>query len=154
LPRPWPIIAGILAATLFNHTLGGSVGVWLAHAIPHHVLNRIVAAVFIGFGLWALYPDTLEQEPHAYKAGVFVTTFIAFFLAEMGYKTQLATGALAARIDALADVVLYDARHVARGRAGGFRRRKTGKIYSHAARALCRCRIVHCSRSVYAAAAA
>ncbi|HSS46834.1 MAG TPA: TMEM165/GDT1 family protein [Burkholderiales bacterium] len=106
LRRPYPIIAGILSATLFNHTLAGSLGVWLAKLVPHSFLNWIVALSFIAFGLWTLHPDSLEEDPRIHEAGVFVTAFIAFFLAEMGDKTQLATIALAARFDALVEVVL------------------------------------------------
>jgi len=106
LRRFYPIIAGILAATLFNHTLAGSLGVWLVNLVPHSLLNWIVALSFIAFGIWALRPDSLEKDPRIHEAGVFVTAFIAFFLAEMGDKTQLATVALAARFDTLIEVVL------------------------------------------------
>ncbi|MDN5753193.1 MAG: TMEM165/GDT1 family protein [Nitrosospira sp.] len=106
LRRPYPIMMGILAATLLNHALAASVGAWLANLISPQALHWIIGLSFIGFGLWALKPDTLDGDPHIFSAGVFVTTLIAFFLAEMGDKTQLATVALAARYDALALVVL------------------------------------------------
>ena len=97
LRAPLPIIAGIFVATIFNHALAGSVGVWLAQLISPHWLPWITGAVFIGFGLWALKPDTLDEEPRLHPAGAFVTTTIAFFLAEMGDKTQFATIALGAQ---------------------------------------------------------
>ncbi len=103
--RPWPILLGILVATLANHALAGVVGVWLAGFVAPDTLRWIVAASFIGFGLWALVPDTLEGDPKERAASVFLTTLIAFFLVEMGDKTQLATVALAARYEALAVVV-------------------------------------------------
>jgi putative Ca2+/H+ antiporter (TMEM165/GDT1 family) len=106
LRRPYSIIAGILAATLINHTFAGAAGVWLATAIPIDVLHWIIGLSCIAFGLWTLYPDSLNTEPHIHPAGAFVTTLIAFFLAEMGDKTQFATLALAARFHALAAVVL------------------------------------------------
>lgn len=106
LRRPYPIMAGIFVATLLNHALAASVGTWLASLISAHALNWIVGLSFIGFGLWALKPDKLDSDPRIFGAGVFVTTLIAFFLAEMGDKTQFATVALAARYDALALVVL------------------------------------------------
>ncbi len=106
LRRPWPIALGILVATLANHFLAGWLGAWLATLVSPDVLRWSVAAAFAGFGLWALRPDTLADEPTMRPAGVFITTLVAFFLVEMGDKTQLATIALAARYDALAAVVL------------------------------------------------
>lgn len=106
LRKPLPIIAGIFAATAVNHLLAGSVGVMIAQALPPHLLTWIVGASFIGFGLWALTPDTLDDGPALHRTGAFVTSFVAFFIAEMGDKTQFATVALAARFDALAAVVL------------------------------------------------
>ena len=104
--RPWPIIAGILLATLANHFLAGAVGAWVATWIPPQALRWIVALSFFAFGLWALKPDELEEDPAMPAAGVFLTTLVVFFLVEMGDKTQLATVALAARYDSLVAVVL------------------------------------------------
>jgi len=106
LRSPGAIIAGILLATLANHALAGSVGVWVAELVGPLAMRWIVGLAFIGFGLWALVPDTLETDPRPHAAGAFVTTLIAFFFVEMGDKTQLATVALAARYQALAAVVL------------------------------------------------
>jgi Ca2+/H+ antiporter, TMEM165/GDT1 family len=88
LRRPYPIMAGIFTATLLNHALAASVGAWLASLIPSHIINWIVGLSFIGCGLWALKPDTLEENPSLVTAGAFVTTVIAFFLAEMGDKKR------------------------------------------------------------------
>ncbi|SFW10654.1 TMEM165/GDT1 family protein [Nitrosovibrio sp. Nv17] len=104
--RPYTIMAGILAATLLNHALAATVGAWLAGQIPPRTLGWVVGLSFIAFGLWTLKPDTLDDGPPTFGAGVFVTVLLAFFIAEMGDKTQLATIALAARYDALATVVL------------------------------------------------
>lgn len=106
LRRPWAIIAGILVATLANHALAGSVGAWLAHLAGVNVMRWVTGLLFVGFGLWALHPDALDNDPKIHRAGAFVTSLVAFFLAEMGDKTQLATVALAARFDSLASVVL------------------------------------------------
>jgi putative Ca2+/H+ antiporter (TMEM165/GDT1 family) len=104
--QPWPIVLGIFLATLANHFLAGSVGAWLATLVSPQALKWIVALSFFAFGIWALKPDELEDNPTMPAAGVFVTTLIAFFLVEMGDKTQLATVALAARYDSLVAVVL------------------------------------------------
>ncbi len=106
LRKPWPIMAGILAATLANHTLAAWVGALLAGVVPESVLIWAVGLSFIAFGLWALHPDSLGDSPKLHRAGAFVTAFIAFFLAEMGDKTQFATVALAARFDSLVPVIL------------------------------------------------
>lgn len=106
LRRPWAIIAGILVATLANHALAGSLGAWLAHLAGPAVMLWVTGLLFIGFGLWALHPDALDDDPRIHRAGAFVTALVAFFLAEMGDKTQFATVALAARFDSLAAVVL------------------------------------------------
>jgi len=106
LKRRVPIILGILVATLANHFLAGSLGVWLARLVSAETLRWIVALSFFAFALWALKPDTLDGERALPDAGVFVATLIAFFLVEMGDKTQLATVALAAHYDALVAVVL------------------------------------------------
>ena len=97
LKRKPPIVAGILLATLANHSLAGSVGVWAASFVSREILKWIVALLFFAFGAWALVPDKLEQDTKLPAAGVFLTTLIAFFLVEMGDKTQIATVALAAR---------------------------------------------------------
>jgi Fe2+ or Zn2+ uptake regulation protein/putative Ca2+/H+ antiporter (TMEM165/GDT1 family) len=84
-------------ATVLNHALAGSVGVWLAQLIAPHWLPWITGGVFVVFGLWALHPDSLDEDPKIHPAGAFVTTTIAFFIAEMGDKTQFATVALGAQ---------------------------------------------------------
>jgi putative Ca2+/H+ antiporter (TMEM165/GDT1 family) len=106
LRQPWAIIAGILVATIANHALAGSIGAWLAQLAGPGVMQWVTGMLFIGFGLWALHPDSLDDDPEIRHAGAFFTALVAFFLAEMGDKTQLATVALAARFDSLAAVVL------------------------------------------------
>ncbi|MBM3391520.1 MAG: TMEM165/GDT1 family protein [Betaproteobacteria bacterium] len=106
LRKPGAIIAGIFVATLLNHALAGSVGVWLATLISPQVLPWATGLLFIGFGLWTLHPDSLDDDPKLHRAGAFVTTTVAFFIAEMGDKTQLATVALGARFDLLWAVVI------------------------------------------------
>jgi putative Ca2+/H+ antiporter (TMEM165/GDT1 family) len=106
LKRKLPIALGILVATLANHFLAGYLGAWLASLMSPQVLKWIIALSFFAFAVWALKPDKLEERPQLRGAGVFLTTLVAFFLVEMGDKTQLATVALAARYDSLVMVVL------------------------------------------------
>ena len=104
--QPWPIVAGIFCATLANHALAGIFGNWVRHAIDPQILRYAVAIAFFIVGVWALRADKLDAEPQsASRSGVFAVTTIAFFLAEMGDKTQIATAVLAARYDALVAVI-------------------------------------------------
>jgi len=105
--RPLPIIAGIFAATLFNHTLAGLLGNWIRSVVAPEVLRWILGLSFLAIAAWALIPDRIEEKDSAPmgRYGVFAVTLIAFFLAEIGDKTQLATVALAARFDNLFAVV-------------------------------------------------
>ena len=105
LKRPVPIILGILCATLANHFSAGWIGAWLASLVSPHTLRWKIAASFVAFGLWALKPDELDDQRTLAGTGVFLTTLVAFFLVEMGDKTQLATIALAARYQSLVSVV-------------------------------------------------
>ncbi len=100
------IILGILFATLANHFAAGYVGAWLSCLVSPQTLRWIIALSFFAFGVWALVPDKLEENRNLRGAGVFITTLLAFFLVEMGDKTQLATIALAARYESLATVVV------------------------------------------------
>ncbi len=97
LRAPLAIIAGIFVATVLNHAFAGWIGALLAGMIAGEWLPWLIGGVFIAFGLWALHPDSLDEAPRTHPAGAFVTTTIAFFLAEMGDKTQFATVALGAQ---------------------------------------------------------
>jgi Ca2+/H+ antiporter, TMEM165/GDT1 family len=94
---PLPVILGILAATLFNHTLAAWLGTYIGAWLGQN-LRWILAVSFFAMGIWALLPDSLDKQPRLFeKFGAFGATLISFFLIEMGDKTQLATMALAAR---------------------------------------------------------
>lgn len=104
--KPWPIIAGILVATLLNHALAGWLGAMSTQWLSPAVLRWMVAGSFLAIALWALQPDKLDADAENLPArGAFVTTAIAFFAAEMGDKTQVATVLLAAKYSPLWQVV-------------------------------------------------
>lgn len=104
--KPIPIVLGILVATLANHALAGLVGAWLAAAVGPDVMRWALGLSFLAMAVWMLVPDKLEEEQaRVPRYGVFVTTLIAFFILEMGDKTQIATVALAAKYSSLVGVV-------------------------------------------------
>ena len=106
--KPQAIVMGVLTATLVNHAVAGGLGTWLAQVLSPAVLNWAVVASFVLMAGWVLVPDRLEPNEVAQPKtpmGVFGTTVVAFFLAEMGDKTQIATVALAARFQQFYAVV-------------------------------------------------
>jgi putative Ca2+/H+ antiporter (TMEM165/GDT1 family) len=106
--RPWPIIWGIVVATLANHFAAGAVGNWVAGLFSPSTLAWLLAISFAAVALWTLVPDKLDEDEESglKRYGPFVTTLIAFFLAEMGDKTQIATVMLAAQYPHLLLVVI------------------------------------------------
>lgn len=96
--KPVPIVLGILAATLINHGLAGALGAWIMQLVNPELLRQILGLSFLGMAAWTLIPDKIEEDEArvANRLGVFGATLVAFFLAEMGDKTQVATVALAA----------------------------------------------------------
>jgi putative Ca2+/H+ antiporter (TMEM165/GDT1 family) len=103
--KPWPIIAGILVATVLNHALAAWFGQLAAGWLTPQALRWVVAASFIGIALWTLKPDTLDEGESLPARGAFIATTIAFFIAEIGDKTQVATVLLAAKYSSLWQVV-------------------------------------------------
>ena len=106
--RPVPIILGIFVATLLNHGMAGLVGGWVSENMGPNVLRWVLGVSFLAMAAWTLIPDKLDdgQSTSMQRFGVFGTTVLAFFLAEMGDKTQVATVALAARYNDLISVVI------------------------------------------------
>ncbi|RSZ55799.1 TMEM165/GDT1 family protein [Massilia atriviolacea] len=105
--RPVPIVLGILAATLANHAFAAAVGAWISALLGPDVMRWVLGVSFLGMAAWTLVPDKIDDDEQAGigRYGVFLTTLIAFFLAEMGDKTQIATVALAARYESMLAVV-------------------------------------------------
>jgi putative Ca2+/H+ antiporter (TMEM165/GDT1 family) len=104
--KPLPIIAGIFLATVANHALAGAVGAWITSLVAPQTLQWVLGVSFLAMAVWTLVPDKLdENDAKVPPAGVMVATLIAFFLVEMGDKTQIATVALAAEYHAFYSVV-------------------------------------------------
>jgi len=106
--KPWPIVAGILVATLANHAVAGAIGAWVQTVLGPSTLRIVLGISFLAMAAWMLIPDKLDADDQAKapRFGVFGTTLVLFFLAEIGDKTQIATVMLAARYEtALAWVV-------------------------------------------------
>lgn len=103
--KPWPITAGIFIATLANHALAGLTGAWIGHYLTPAILDAVVGASMLAMAGWTLVPDRLDGETEIANNGAFLTTLLAFFVAEIGDKTQIATLALAAGYSNLLAIV-------------------------------------------------
>ena len=105
--KPIPIVLGILVATLVNHAFAGAIGSWMITLLGPEILRWILGLSFVGMAIWTLVPDRFDEtEAAVARSGVFSTTLVAFFLAEMGDKTQVATVALAAQYQVFSVVVM------------------------------------------------
>jgi putative Ca2+/H+ antiporter (TMEM165/GDT1 family) len=106
--KPWPIVLGIFVATVANHALAGAAGAWVTTILGPDVLRWVLGGSFIAMAVWMLIPDRMDDEETSStpRFGVFGTTVVAFFLAEMGDKTQIATVMLAAQYQAWSWVVV------------------------------------------------
>jgi len=106
--KPIPIILGILIATLLNHGLAGALGTWITTILSPELLRWLLGLSFLGMAFWILIPDKIDDtdQPNIARYGVFITTLVTFFLAEIGDKTQIATVALATNYSAPITVVI------------------------------------------------
>jgi putative Ca2+/H+ antiporter (TMEM165/GDT1 family) len=104
--QPVPIVFGILVATLLNHAAAAFAGAIFARFLAGDGVRWVLGLSFLGVAVWALFPDRCEEDRPEWRAGAFAATLAAFFLAEIGDKTEIATAGLAARFDAMAPVVL------------------------------------------------
>ncbi|MFT5645183.1 MAG: putative Ca2+/H+ antiporter (TMEM165/GDT1 family) [Janthinobacterium sp.] len=104
--KPLPIVLAIFVATIANHTFAAAIGFWITAMMGPHVLRWVLGISFLAMAAWTLVPDQIdEDDTKLVNYGVFLTTLIAFFIAEMGDKTQIATVVLAGRYDNLIAVV-------------------------------------------------
>ncbi|MDQ7988512.1 MAG: TMEM165/GDT1 family protein [Candidatus Dactylopiibacterium sp.] len=108
LRKPLPVCLGIFVATVVNHACAAAVGQWITQHLGADAMRWILAVSFLGMAAWMMIPDKLDEDdtPAPARFGAFLTTLIAFFVVEMGDKTQIATVALAARYAELTGVVL------------------------------------------------
>ncbi len=106
--RPLLIALGILVATLINHGLAGYLGAWITSVLDPDLLRYTLASSFIAMAVWIMIPDSLveDHKPVSEQGSVFAVTFVSFFMAEMGDKTQIATVAMAAHYGSALSVVL------------------------------------------------
>jgi Ca2+/H+ antiporter, TMEM165/GDT1 family len=106
--KPWPIVAGILFATLVNHAAAAFLGSWAGDLLDGPASRWILGLSFLAVAVWALFPDRLseDEQKDRRRAGAFLTTLVCFFLVEIGDKTQIATIALGATYDTLVGVTL------------------------------------------------
>jgi len=105
--RPLPIVLAIFVATIVNHAFAAAIGAWVTSLLGPDVLRWVLGVSFLAMAAWTLIPDKLDEEDTKLaRYGVFLTTLLAFFMAEMGDKTQVATVALAARYHDVYSVVL------------------------------------------------
>lgn len=108
--KPIPILLAIFAATLLNHALAAALGQWVSNMVSADILRWLLGVSFLAMAGWMLIPDQLDDESGSIqkwqKLGVFGATFVLFFIAEIGDKTQIATVALAARFDAIVPVLM------------------------------------------------
>ncbi|NUU03105.1 TMEM165/GDT1 family protein [Herbaspirillum robiniae] len=104
--KPVPIILGVLVATIANHAFAGALGAWITSLLSPEILRWVLGISFIAMAGWTLIPDKFDESEAKFgRFGVFGTTLLTFFLAEMGDKTQVATVALAAQYHAFVPVV-------------------------------------------------
>ncbi|WP_050466626.1 TMEM165/GDT1 family protein [Herbaspirillum chlorophenolicum] len=104
--KPLPIILGVLVATIANHAFAGALGAWITSLLSPEILRWVLGVSFIAMAVWTLIPDKFDESEAKFgRFGVFGTTLLTFFLAEMGDKTQVATVALAAQYHAFVPIV-------------------------------------------------
>ena len=104
--RPLPIVLAILVATIANHAFAAAIGAWISSVMGPQTMRWVLGVSFLAMAAWTLVPDKLDDDDTTLAdRGVFLTTLLAFFVAEMGDKTQVATVALAARYSSMVAVV-------------------------------------------------